>query len=90
MLSFLKNIVWPQTDGGEDTAALGDLDHGGAGDEAAVDRVGFQVMYVRPDSPAHLAGLLPVFDYIVAANGTTFFVCPCTPHPHTLCVAAGL
>lgn len=75
MLSFLKSVVWGQSSGAEDTAAHGD--------EAAVDRVGFQVMYVRPDSPAHLAGLLPVFDYIVAANGTIFFVCLSSLLTHT-------
>ena len=75
MLSFLKSFVWPQTGAAEDAALFDGLGRGDAGDEAAVDRVGFQVMFVRPDSPAHLAGLLPVFDYIVAANGTTFFVC---------------
>ena len=74
MLSFLKNIVWPQPDNGED-----------AGDEPTVDRVGFQVMYVRPESPAHLAGLLPVFDYIVAANGTTFFVRNTHTHTQLFC-----
>ena len=65
MFSYLKSFIWPDdTDSFDSTST-----------ESHIDMVGFQVMYVRPESPAHLAGLIPVFDYIVAANETQFFVC---------------
>jgi len=61
MLSYLKNILWSEDDS---------LD---VKNDDQIEKVGFQVMYVRPDSPSHLAGLIPVFDFIIAADDRIFF-----------------
>ena len=66
MFSYLKSFLW--SDDNTDS-------FGGKSDEDRIDKVGFQVMFVRPESPSHLAGLVPVFDYIVAADDQIFFVC---------------
>ena len=66
MLSYFKSFIW--SDENESSWSV-------PKEEPEIDKVGFQVMYVRPESPSHLAGLIPVFDYIVAANDSIFFVC---------------
>ena len=64
MLSYLKSFIWSEDD----------TDSFSTNNEDQIEKVGFQVMFVRPESPAHLAGLVPVFDYIVAADDRIFFV----------------
>jgi len=66
MLSYLKSFLWSEPEIDSFGTPIDEP-------EPQIDMVGFQVMYIRPDSPSHLAGLIPVFDYIVAANDTQFF-----------------
>ncbi|KAI9222392.1 GRASP55/65 PDZ-like domain-containing protein, partial [Blastocladiella britannica] len=48
---------------------MGNTQSGGSGTQIDPERKGYHVLRVRDDSPAHAAGLMSYFHFIVAVNG---------------------
>ena len=65
MLSFLSRFLMGESD--EPSSGLWEQESG-----PELTKAGFQVMFVRPESASQLAGLVPVFDYIVASEALIF------------------